>query len=64
MIDVKTRQVYYTPIYYLLAQFSKTIRPGDKAIQTTKYTEGLDDDALHTSATIAANAIQTVRVQL
>jgi glucosylceramidase len=97
MIDVKTGQVYYTPIYYVLAQFSKTIRPGDKAVKATKYTIDLDDDALHTSATInddkllsvqllnttkkaityklqigtqnaevtiAANAIQTVRVQL
>ena len=97
MIDVKTGQVYYTPIYHVLAQFSRTIRPGDKAVQTDKHLDDLDDDALHASATIndddllsvqmlnttkepirywlqigtqyaeiviAANALQTVRVQL
>ena len=97
MIDTETGEVYYTPIYYVLAQFSRTIRPGDKAVQADKNLVGLDDDALHASATInddgllsvqllnttkqpiryslqigaqyapveiAANAVQTVRVQL
>ena len=97
MIDVESGQIYYTPIYYVLAQFSRTIRPGDKAVQTYKHLENLDDDALHASATlngdnllsvqllnttkkpiryglqigtqfaeidIAANSLQTVRVQL
>jgi len=97
MIDTKTKNVYYTPIYYILAQFSKTIRPGDKAVQTNKQLVDLDNDALHTCATInnsdllsvqllnttknpikynlqigeqfaeitiAANSVQTVRVQL
>jgi glucosylceramidase len=97
MINVGTGQVYYTPIYYVLSQFSRTIRPGDKAVQTDKHLQGLDDDVLHASATlnddkllsvqllntskepiryqlqigsqhaevnIAANALQTVRVQL
>jgi len=97
MINTETTEVYYTPIYYVLAQFSKTIRPGDKAVQTQKQLLDLDEDALHASATInsekllsvqllnttktpityqlqigaqhasitiAANAIQTVRVQL
>lgn len=97
MIDTETGQVYYTPIYYVLAQFSRTIRPGDKAVQADKSLDGLDNDALHASATInddgllsvqllnttkepiqyslqigsqyaaveiAANSVQTVRVQL
>lgn len=97
MIDTDTGEVYYTPIYYVLAQFSKTIRPGDKAIQVDKQLDGLDEDAFHASAainddnlvsvqllnttkqpityslkiggqyanvSIAANAVQTVRVQL
>lgn len=97
MIDVESGHVYYTPIYYVLAQLSRTIRPGDKAVQAYKHLEGLDDDALHASATInddglltaqllnttkapiryslqigtqyaavevAANSLQTVRVQL
>ena len=97
MIDTESKQVYYTPIYYVLAQFSKTIRPGDKAVQTEKQLAGLGSDDLHACATvnrdnllsvqllnttkapiryhlqiggryaeitIAANAVQTVRVQL
>jgi len=97
MIDTETGDVYYTPIYYVLAQFSKTIRPGDTALKVIQQLEGLDKDAIHTSAaindkglisvqmlnttkepvnyslqigsqyaqvSIAANAVQTVRVQL
>ena len=97
MIDTQTGEVYYTPIYYVLAQFSKTIRPGDTALQVNQQLGGLDKDALHASAaindsnlisvqllnttkqpisyslqigsqyaevSIAANAVQTVRVQL
>ena len=97
MIDTETGDVYYTPIYYVLSQFSQTIRPGDTAIQVDQQLDGLDKDALHTSAainpdqlmsvqllnttkmpityslqigsqfaevTIAANAVQTVQVQL
>ena len=97
MIDVQSGHVYYTPIFYVLAQFSRMIRPGDRALQASKYLDGLEDDALHASATInsanlvsvqrlnttkhpigyslqmgsqfapltiAANAVQTVRVQL
>ena len=97
MIDTESKQVYYTPIYYVLAQFSKTIRPGDKAVQTEKQLADLGSDDLHACATvnrdnllsvqllnttkvpiryqlqiggryaeitIAANAVQTVRVQL
>ena len=36
MIDAETGQIYYTPIYYVLAQFSRTIRPGDKAVQADR----------------------------
>lgn len=97
MIDTQTGEVYYTPIYYVLAQFSKTIRPGDTALQVYQALDGLDQDALHASAAInttglisvqilnttkeaisyslqignqyvevliAANAVQTVRVQM
>jgi glucosylceramidase len=62
MIDIKTGQVYYTPIFYVLAQFSRTIRPGDKAVKTDKYLDGLDYDALHACATI--NETNLLSVQL
>jgi len=62
MIDTKSKKVYYTPIYYILAQFSKTIRPGDKALQTRKETSALDSDALHACATINADKLLSVQV--
>ncbi len=62
MIDTEEQYVYYTPIYYVLAQFSRTIRPGDKAVQTLKNLNGLEDDALHACATINAENILSVQV--
>lgn len=62
MIDTESGHIYYTPIFYVLAQFSRTIRPGDQAVQADKYLDGLDDDALHASATI--NNDKLVSVQL
>ena len=62
MIDTETDYVYYTPIYYVLAQFSKTIRPGDVAVQTNKLTESLGSDDLHTCATLSPENILSVQV--
>jgi glucosylceramidase len=62
MIDVNTGQVYYTPIFYVLAQFSKTIRPGDKAVQTHTILDDLNEDALHACATINSNDVLSVQV--
>ena len=62
MIDTATQDVYYTPVYYVLAQFSRTIRPGDLALQTMKSAPELDADALHACATKGADG--TVSVQL
>jgi glucosylceramidase len=62
MINTETKQIYYTPIYYVLAQFSKTIRPGDKAVQTYKTLDGLGDDDLHACATLSKNNILSVQL--
>ena len=62
MIDLNSNHIYYTPIYYLLAQLSRTIRPGDKAVQTEKTLDGLDNDALHACATINNNNLLTVQL--
>lgn len=62
MIDTETGQVYYTPIYYVLAQFSRTIRPGDVALATETRRAGLADDALHASATINKNGVVSVQM--
>jgi len=62
MIDTKSKQVYYTPIYDVLAQFSRTIRPGDKALQTQKEIHNLGPDALHTCATINSDKLLSVQL--
>ena len=62
MIDVESGQIYYTPIYHVLAQFSRTIRPGDKAVQADKKLNGLDDDALHASASVNDDGLLSVQL--
>ncbi len=62
MIDTRTGYVYYTPIYYVLAQLSRTIRPGDRALQTDLERSALPADALHASASISASGLLSVQV--
>lgn len=62
MINTETKKVYYTPIFYILAQLSKTIRPGDKAVKTLKALEGVDKDALHACATVNSENLLSVQL--
>jgi len=62
MIDTEIQQVYYTPIFYVLAQFSRTIRPGDRAVKTEKYTPHLRDDDLHACAIINEDGLLSVQL--
>ena len=62
MIDTATQEVYYTPIYHVLSQFSRTIRPGDKAVETARALDGLESDALHASATISKDSLLSVQL--
>ena len=61
MIDTTTGQVYYTPVFYVLSQFSRTIRPGDKAIELTTRLD-LEDDAIHASASLNSDGLLSVQV--
>lgn len=62
MINTDTKQIYYTPIYYVLAQFSRTIRPGDKAVDTEKFLDGLNDDDLHACATLNKDNVLSIQL--
>lgn len=62
MINTETGHIYYTPVYYVLAQFSKTIRPGDRAIQTYLSSEGLGEDDLHACATVNSENVLSVQL--
>lgn len=62
MINTDTKHVYYTPIYYILAQFSKTIRPGDVAVKTSLTPYGLGKDDLHVCATLSPEKVLSVQL--
>jgi glucosylceramidase len=62
MIDTETGKIYYTPIYYVLAQFSRTIRPGDTAVQTNMSLATLAEDDLHASAAVDDSGLLSVQV--
>ena len=62
MIDTATAYVYYTPIFFVLSQFSRTIRPGDKAVEVISNMDKLDDDAIHASASLNSDKLLSVQV--
>jgi glucosylceramidase len=62
MIDTDTSQVYYTPVYYVLAQLSRTIRPGDRAVHTDRRLGGLGEDDLHASAAVNNDGLLSVQL--
>ena len=62
MIETETQDVYYTPVFHVLKQFSRTIRPGDVALRTEKDLGGLDRDALHACATVNDDGLISVQL--
>lgn len=62
MIDTETKYVYYTPIFYILSQFSRTIRPGDVAVETNITINILEDDSIHASSTVNDDNLLSVQI--
>lgn len=62
MIDRKTGEIYETPIFHILSQFSRTIRPGDRAVRVSVQAPMLEDDALHVSATRNPEGLLSVQL--
>lgn len=62
MIDTATGEIYYTPVYYVMAQFSRTIRPGDTAVRTNRVLQDLGDDDLHASAAVSPEGLLSVQL--
>ena len=54
MIDTDNGDIHYTPVYSVLKQFSKTIRPGDIALRATPV-EGAMKDSLYVGAVLNKN---------
>ena len=62
MIDTETGHVYYTPVFYVLSHFSRTIRPGDKAVAVKCNTNSHENDAIHACASVNNNKLLSVQV--
>ncbi len=63
MIDTKTGEVYYAPVFWVLAQFSRTIRPGDKAVWTRlELGDGLEEGDLYACATVNGEGMVALQV--
>ncbi len=63
MIETETGEIHYTPVYWVLAQFSRSIRPGDKAVWTRlEMSEELKAGDLYACATVNAAGMLAVQV--
>ncbi|MBT8135226.1 MAG: glycosyl hydrolase, partial [Gammaproteobacteria bacterium] len=62
MIDTATGQVYYTPVYHVLSQLSRTIRPGDRAVEVSTMRDELGTDDIHASASLSADNLLSIQI--
>jgi len=53
MVDTATEEVHVTPLYYVLAHFSRYLQPGDRITQVTTVTPGLGADDFHATAALS-----------
>jgi glucosylceramidase len=62
MIDTATSEVYYTPVYYILSQFSRTIRPGDSVVSTVIIPDKGTQETLYSCAILSNEGLLTVHI--
>ena len=62
MIDTVSGDVYYTPVFFILAQFSRTIRPGDCVVSTRISHEQEIRENLYACATISSEGVLSVQI--
>jgi len=66
MIDTEKQYVYYTPVFYILAQLSRTIRPGDRMLEVEMKLDDAFSDSIYCCASINHNneiAIQILNTE-
>jgi len=61
MVDLESGFIYYTPIHYVMTQFSRTIRPGDTVVYS-KVSEGLQSKGVVSCSTMNDNNLLTVQI--
>lgn len=62
MIDTEAGEVYYTPVYYVLSQLSRSIRPGDRVVQTGVSLGEPANDCLYACASVNDRGLLSVQV--
>ena len=62
MVNLETKAVYFTPIFDVLSQFSRTIRPGDQAVTVSIQGDTLPEDALHVGATLSPKGLISIQL--
>lgn len=62
MINLDDQHIYYTPIYYILSQFSRTIRPGDVVLETKVKAGGIDPNDLFATSSFNSQRILSVQI--
>ena len=62
MVNLETKAVYFTPIFDVLSQFSRTIRPGDQAVTVSIQGDTLPEDALHVGATLSPQGLISIQL--
>lgn len=50
MVDTRAEEVYFTPLYYVMAHFSRYLHPGDAIVQVATSTPELGTDDFHATA--------------
>lgn len=62
MIDTATGEIHYTPLFYILSQLSRTIRPGDRAVTCEVKRGSVGADDLHGCATLNRDNLLAVQL--
>ena len=62
MVDTRSGDVYYTPVFYILSQFSRTIRPGDQVVSTVIHHDRDSRETLYACSTLSNERLLTVHV--
>ncbi len=53
MVDTAAEEVYFTPLYYVMAHFSHYLQPGDSIVQVKTSAPGLKADDFHATAALS-----------
>ncbi len=62
MIDLDSGEIHYTPVFYTLAQFSRTIRPGDKVVQVDEFKKEAGQNTLHVCASKNSDNLLSIQI--